>query len=181
MDYPKNCHKLHPSDENCPFVICADEFHDVLGASPEFTRLVETDAHEGPVYWKDKNAILFTTVPKSTNIPILTKRVAIKKLSLDNNQVSVWRESSNMANGMTIDREGRLRVCEQGTKSTPARISSFNLDTQDNETVVDQWWGLPFNSPNDIVVKSDNTIWFTDPSYGYLQGFKNPPEVGNFV
>ncbi|NEO95929.1 MAG: SMP-30/gluconolactonase/LRE family protein, partial [Moorea sp. SIO3G5] len=42
-------------------------------------------------------------------------------------------------------------------------------------------WGLPFNSPNDIVVKSDNTIWFTDPSYGYLQGFKNPPEVGNFV
>ena len=131
---------------------------------------------------RDWNAILFTTVPRSTNIPLLGyKKVAIKKLSLDDNQVSVWRPSSNMGNGMTIDREGHLLICEQGTKSTPARISRLELKNQQIETVVDQWWGLPFNSPNDIVVKSDGTIWFTDPSYGYLQGFKNAPLIGNFV
>ena len=86
-----------------------------------------------------------------------------------------------MANGMTLDREGRLVICEQGTMSSPARISRLNLSTNEIESLVEQWFGLPFNSPNDVVVKSDGTIWFTDPSYGALQSFKPQPIVGDFV
>lgn len=87
-----------------------------------------------------------------------------------------------MGNGMTLDREGRLLVCGQGTKTRRARISRIDLkDPEVTKTVVDEWFGLTFNSPNDIVVKSDGTIWFTDPSYGYLQGFKDPPLAGDFV
>jgi gluconolactonase len=48
-------------------------------------------------------------------------------------------------------------------------------------TVVDEWRGLRLNSPNDVVAKSDGTIWFTDPSYGHLQGFRPRPVRGDFV
>ena len=82
---------------------------------------------------------------------------------------------------MTLDREGRLVICEQGNKATWARISRLDLTTGETETVVDEWRGLRFNSPNDVVVKSDGTIWFTDPSYGFHQGFKNEPLIGNYV
>ena len=47
--------------------------------------------------------------------------------------------------------------------------------------VVEGWRGLRLNSPNDVVVASDDAIWFTDPSYGHLQGFRPPPEVGDYV
>ncbi|MCI0491175.1 MAG: SMP-30/gluconolactonase/LRE family protein, partial [Blastocatellia bacterium] len=116
------------------------------------------------------------------------KQVAIRRLSLDGDHyplpqtsLSTIRGQSNMANGMTLDREGRLVICEQGTRSTQAGISRMGLKTGDVETVVDQWRGLRFNSPNDVVVKSDGTIWFTDPGYGALQGFKPAKMIGDYV
>ena len=47
--------------------------------------------------------------------------------------------------------------------------------------MVDGWGGLPLNSPNDVVVKRDGTVWFTDPSYGFLQGFRPAPALGDYV
>jgi gluconolactonase len=132
--------------------------------------IVETDAHEGPVYAADEDALYFTTVPAAG------PRVAIKRLSLSDGRISVVREDANMANGMALDREGRLIVCEQGTLAAPAVISRIDRATGAAETLVEG-----FNSPNDVVVKSDGTIWFSDPSYGYLQGFRPEPETGDFV
>jgi gluconolactonase len=86
-----------------------------------------------------------------------------------------------MANGMALDLAGGLLVCEQGTRQEPARISRLDPRTGAIQTVVDQWAGLRFNSPNDVVQKSDGTIWFTDPSYGFLQGFKDAPQLGDYV
>jgi gluconolactonase len=57
----------------------------------------------------------------------------------------------------------------------------MDLKTGDVEAVVDEWRGLRFNSPNDVVVKCDGTVWFTDPSYGSLQGFKEAPLIGDHV
>jgi gluconolactonase len=131
-------------------------------------RVAETDAHEGPVYAADEDALYFTTVRR--------ERVAIKRLSLADGAVSVLREDANMANGMALDREGCLVVCEQGTLTEPARITRVDRETGEVETLVQ---GL--NSPNDVVVRSDGTIWFTDPSYGWLQGFRPEPETGDFV
>jgi gluconolactonase len=82
---------------------------------------------------------------------------------------------------MALDRDGRLVVCEQGTLSEPARITRLNRESRKVETLVDSWNGLPLNSPNDVVVKSDGTIWFTDPSYGHLQGFRPQPQIGDHV
>jgi gluconolactonase len=82
---------------------------------------------------------------------------------------------------MALHPDGRLLVCEQGTRSSPARISLVDRGTGAADTVVDGWGGLPLNSPNDVVVKGDGTVWFTDPSYGFLQGFRPAPALGDFV
>jgi gluconolactonase len=86
-----------------------------------------------------------------------------------------------MPNGMTLGHDGRLVVCEQGTRSAPARISRVDPLTGRVDTLVDNWDGLSLNSPNDVVVRRDGTIWFTDPSYGHLQGFRPEPQVGDYV
>jgi gluconolactonase len=137
------------------------------------TLVVETDAHEGPVYAADEHALYFTSVRR--------ERVAIKRLDLANGGITIVRDDANTANGMTLDREGRLIVCEQGTMTKPARITRVERGTGEIETLVDSYDGLPLNSPNDVVVRSDGTIWFTDPSYGYLQGFRPEPRLGDHV
>lgn len=127
--------------------------------------VVETDAHEGPVYTADEHALYFTTTRRG--------RVSIMRLDLATTSVSVVRRDANNANGMVLDRDGRLVVCEQGSFTEPARISRLDRATGEVEALLEQ--GL--SSPNDVVVAADGAIWFTDPSYGVLQGFR-PRSVG---
>ncbi len=138
-------------------------------------KVADVDAHEGPVYVEAEDALYFTTLPKPG------PEVAIKRLSLATGEVRLVRQATNAANGMALDLAGRLLVCEQGRGHTRARISRIDPATGASETVVDSLGGLPLNSPNDIVVKSDGTIWFTDPSYGWHQGFKPEPAHGDYV
>jgi gluconolactonase len=171
------------------FIVYSGEFKAAVGDAPLLVKVVEIDAHEGPVYIPEEDALCFTTLPKPTNIPLPGfHSVAIKQLALNNDQfpmsadnITILREPANMANGMALDREGKLVICEQGTRIEHARISRMDPKTGAIETVVDSWHGLRFNSPNDVVVKSDGTIWFTDPSYGFLQGFRPQPVVGDYV
>jgi gluconolactonase len=172
-----------------PFQTHAPEFAAVLGDDPRLVRVVETDAHEGPVYVAGEDALYFTTSPRPARVPAPGfPVVAVKRLALDGDRfplepgcVSVVRAAANVANGMALDRDGRLLVCEQGTRSEHARISRLDPSTGTVSTVVDQWRGLRLNSPNDVVAKRDGTVWFTDPSYGHLQGFRPEPLVGDYV
>ncbi|MGD9921801.1 MAG: SMP-30/gluconolactonase/LRE family protein [Pseudorhodoplanes sp.] len=172
-----------PGQDDPEFIIHREAFRAVLGDDFRRVMLIETNAHEGPVYVDSEHALYFTTVPEPG-----PKNIAIKRLALTGTEfpfraqaLDTVRFPSNMANGMTLDRDGRLVICEQGTRETPARISRMDIKTGSVGTVVDHWRGLRFNSPNDVVVKNDRTIWFTDPNYGELQGFKGAPEVGAFV
>jgi gluconolactonase len=142
------------------------------------TRVVATDAHEGPVFVEDENALYFTSVPHPNGGAPM---VAIKRLDLESGRISIVRAEPSVANGMTLDRDGSLLVCEQGTMSRTAQISRVDVASGRLEPVVDAYEGKPFNSPNDIVVKSDGTIWFTDPSYGWLQGFRPRPVLPDAV
>jgi gluconolactonase len=144
-----------------------------------FAQVVKTDAHEGPVYVRGEDALYFTTQRPD---------VAIRRLALDGRRfpvgpgrIATVRDAANTANGMALDAEGRLVVCEQGMRWQPAGITRVDRTTGSVETVVDAWLGLRLNSPNDVVVKRDGTIWFTDPSYGWLQGFRPAPEVDDQV
>jgi gluconolactonase len=145
----------------------------------ELSRVVQTDAHEGPVYLPGEDTLYFTTQRPD---------VAINRLALDGSRfplepsrITTVRAAANVANGMTLDADGRLVVCEQGTLCQPAGITRVDRVTRGAEAVVDEWLGLRLNSPNDVVVKRDGRIWFTDPSYGYLQGFRPAPQVGDQV
>ncbi len=172
-----------PGNHGPTFAVYRDEFRAVLGPRFERPVLIETNAHEGPVYVAAEHALYFTTVPEPG-----PKNIAVKRLQLAGDSFPFEAKAldtvefpSNMANGMTLDRDGRLLICEQGTRERPARISRMDRKTRAVETVVDQWRGLRFNSPNDVVVKSDRTVWFTDPNYGEIQGFKDASDVGTFV
>ena len=131
-------------------------------------RLVETDAHEGPVYVASEDALYYTTARPD---------VEIRRLALRTGEVTTVRARTGVANGMTLDRDGSLLVCEQ----QPAAIPRVDRAGALGETVVDSFRGRPLNSPNDVVVTRDGAIWFTDPSYAHLQGFGPEPQLPDAV
>ena len=178
-----------PPDTGPGFEVYDPEFEAVLGRYSRLALVAETDAHEGPVYVRGEDALYFTTVPRTPGgrahgAPrAVIKRLALNGLNLSAApaRLSTVPAPVHMPNGMTLGHNGRLVVCEQGTRSEPARISRVDPATGQVETLVDGWGGLSLNSPNDVVVRRDGTIWFTDPSYGYLQGFRPEPQAGDYV
>ena len=171
------------------FEVYDPEFAAALGPAPRLALVAETDAHEGPVYIPGEDALYFTTLPRAHGTPAPgTPHAAIKRLALDGlsfpvdpSRVSVLPAPVHMPNGMTLGHDGSLVVCEQGTRAQAARISRVDPRTGQVDSLVDRWRGLRLNSPNDVVVRSDGTIWFTDPSYGYLQGFRPEPQIGDYA
>ncbi len=90
--------------------------------------------------------------------------------------MSEFRNPSNFTNGHTVDREGRLVHCEHG-----GRCVSRTEHDGSRSVLASHWNGKRLNSPNDVVVKSDGSIWFTDPTYGIdseYEGHAAPSEIG---
>jgi hypothetical protein len=155
-------------------------FSSVVGSTPALIRLVDVDAHEGPTYLPDQDALFVTTVPRRS--PTGTSRAQVKRVALDGDRfllepdrVSVVAADAVMPNGMTRGADGGLVLCDQGDLTHDARLSRVDPRTAATTTIVDAWHGRPLNSPNDVAVRGDGTIWFTDPSYGHLQGFRPTP------
>jgi gluconolactonase len=120
---------------------------------------------EGPVYFGDGRYLLWSDIPNNR----------ILKWEEETGAISVYRKPSNFANGHTRDRQGRLVGCEHGGR----RIYRVEYDGSIT-TLMDRFDGKRLNSPNDIVVKSDGSIWFTDPVFGILgdyEGYKSEPEL----
>ncbi len=169
------------------FVTYDPAFADVSGETPQLVKVVDTDAHEGPVWSAAEGALYFTSLPVQPD-PAAAPVVAIRRLSLDGARypvdparVTTVVADANAANGMALDARGRLVVCEQGGPTSDAAISVVDPADGSRTTVVDAWHLEPLNSPNDVVVRSDGTIWFTDPSYGHLHGFRPQPTVADQV
>ena len=81
--------------------------------------------------------------------------------------VIVFRKPSNYANGNTQDRQGRLVTCEHGTRRVTRTEHDGSLTV-----ILDRFDGKPLNSPNDVVVKSDGSIWFSDPPFGIAGNYE---------
>lgn len=123
---------------------------------------------EGPVWFGDAGCLLFSDIPNN-RIMRWTPGTGI----------TTYRQPSNYANGHTRDREGRLISCEHGGR----RVTRTELDGAIT-VIADAYQGKPLNSPNDVVVKSDGTIWFTDPHYGIMtnyEGHKAEQELPCYV
>src|SRR6185369_13294950 len=119
---------------------------------------------EGPVWFGDGRYVLWSDIPNNR----------IMRWD-EETGASVFRKPSNFANGNTRDRQGRLLSCEHGTR----RVTRTEYDGTIT-VVADKFEGKPLNSPNDIVCKSDGSIWFTDPPFGILgfyEGYVAKPEL----
>jgi gluconolactonase len=120
---------------------------------------------EGPVWFGDGRYLLWSDIPNDR----------ILRWDEESAQVNVFRKSSNNANGNTRDREGRLVTCEHLTR----RVTRTEYDGSIT-VIADGFGGRPLNSPNDVVVKSDGSIWFTDPTFGidgFYEGEQKKPEL----
>jgi gluconolactonase len=123
---------------------------------------------EGPVWVGDMRCVLWSDIPNNR----------ILRWDEETGAVSVFRKPSNYANGNTRDRQGRLVTCEHGGR----RVTRTEHDGTITEICnrFDGVEGKPLNSPNDVVVKSDGSIWFTDPTFGIggnYEGHKAEPEL----
>ena len=120
---------------------------------------------EGPVWFGDGRYVLWSDIPNDR----------ILKWEEETGAVSVFRKTSWNANGNTRDRQGRLITCEHRGRRVVRTEYDGTLTT-----LMDGFNGKRLNSPNDVVVHSDGSIWFTDPVFGisgYYEGEKADPEM----
>lgn len=121
---------------------------------------------EGPVYLPDDDVLLWSDV----------RRNRCMRLDVASGEVTVHLQPANFNNGHTRDLEGRVVACEHGTRS----VVRFERDGS-RTVLADNVDGARFNSPNDVVVASDGSVWFTDPTYGidgYEEGYPAQSEIG---
>src|SRR4030081_3236557 len=121
---------------------------------------------EGPVWFGDGRYLLCSDIPNNRII----------KWEEETGAVSIFRKPSNFANGHTRDRQGRLITCEHGGRCVTRTEYDGSITV-----LIDSFGGKRLNSPNDVVVKSDGSIWFSDPTYGIdsdYEGDAAPSEIG---
>lgn len=120
---------------------------------------------EGPVYFPEGRYLLVSDIPNNR----------IMKYDEVKNSFSVFRENANYANGNARDRQGRLVTCEHSVTRRITRTEKNGRIT----VLADKFEGKRLNAPNDVVVRSDDTIWFTDPLFGIngeWEGSRAKPE-----
>ena len=121
---------------------------------------------EGPAWFAAGRYLVWSDIPNNR----------MMRFDETDGSVSVFRQPSMNSNGNTVDRQGRLVTCEHLAR----RVTRTELDGRVT-VLADSFEGKRLNSPNDVVVKSDGTIWFTDPTYGILidyEGGKAESEIG---
>lgn len=112
---------------------------------------------EGPAYFAAGRYLIVSDIPNNRML----------RLDETDDSVSVFRHPSNNSNGNTLDGQGRLISCEHLAR----RVTRTEHDGAIT-VLADAWNGKRFNSPNDVVVKSDGTVWFTDPDYGIRMDYE---------
>ena len=121
---------------------------------------------EGPAYFPAGRYLIWSDIPNDR----------MMRFDETDNSVSVFRQPAQNSNGNTMDRQGRLVTCEH-------RMRRVTRTEHDGSITVlaDRFQGQRLNSPNDVVVKSDDSIWFTDPTYGIdsdYEGDQAATEIG---
>jgi gluconolactonase len=146
-------------------------FDSVAKGAGKLTRLCTGAAwSEGPVWMHEDDSVLWSDIPNNRMLRWQPQ-----------DGMSVWRTNAEFTNGHTRETDGALLHCSHGLRAIVRTKFEADLSNPKDEIVVDNYHGKRFNSPNDVVVKSDGTIWFTDPPYGIVsdrEGHKADGELG---
>ncbi len=149
------------------FDVIDPRFKDCIPGTVQLDKLATgTRWAEGPAWFGAGRYLVWSDIPNDR----------MMRWDETDGSTSVFRQPCNNTNGHTVDRQGRLISCEHRGR----RITRTEPDGSIT-VLVDSYEGKRLNSPNDVVVKSDGTIWFTDPSYGILsdyEGDKAESEIG---
>jgi gluconolactonase len=146
----------------------SDRLGNVIDESAEVEQLATGFTFtEGPIWNPAGQYLLFSDMPGDT-----------RRRWDEQNGIEVIASPSNKGNGMTLDANGRLIVCEHSTSSL-VRMDPDGKNTN-REVLASHYEGQELNSPNDVCVKSDGTIWFSDPWYGRMPvfGLERERELG---
>ena len=149
------------------FKILDDRFKRCIRLAARVERLYEGCRWaEGPAYFPAGRYVVWSDIPNDRML----------RWDEASGTTSVFRQPAGYTNGHIVDRQGRLVSCEHGNR----RVTRTEHDGSIT-IIADRYEGKRFNSPNDVVVKSDGSIWFTDPSYGIdtdYEGHKAESEIG---
>jgi len=156
---------------NSPYEILDPRFEDCIRLSAQIEQLHTGNRWcEGPAWFPAMRSLVWSDIPNER----------MMRLDEASGAVSVFREPSGYANGNTVDRGGRLISCEHGGRRVVRTEHDGSLTV-----LAERYQGRRLNSPNDVVVKSDGSVWFTDPNYGissHYEGIKAEQEQpGCFV
>ena len=149
-------------------VVLDDRFRRLVIGSARLERLAEGCRWaEGPAYFPAGRYVVWSDIPNDR----------MMRYDETSNTVSVFRPSCGYSNGNTVDRQGRLVTCEHGNRHVTRTEHDGSITV-----IASHYQGKRLNSPNDVVVKSDGSIWFTDPAYGIdsdYEGHKAESEIGD--
>jgi gluconolactonase len=162
--------KQEPIAEDIPVISSIELYNPIaekiLDAGAQMEELAKGFSwSEGPLWVAEINALLFSDVPKN----IVYKWSEKEGLSVYLNPSGYTGPETNKedgANGLMLDREGDLIICQHGDRRLATMLSGLQNPSAEYTSLIDNHDGKKFNSPNDLAIKSNGNIYFTDPSYG---------------
>ena len=167
------------------FISFSSEFTDLIGVENKVELLAAQPthlqfAHEGGTFVPETGEVWFT----ANQMPVQNTNVS--SLNLKTNAVAMLSVQLPIVtpNGLQYF-DGLVYICSQGNKTTPGAIYAVNPTTLVSRLIVNSWFGLRLNSPNDLTfttkIGGRPFMWFTDPQVAFMQNFGAPPQLGSYV
>jgi gluconolactonase len=136
---------------------------------------------EGPLWLPEEQFLIFSDIPKNS-IYQWSEEAGLKLyLKPSGYTDSISRGGETGSNGLLLDQEGRLVLCQHGDRRMARMEASLSQPKALYSTITDAWNGNRFNSPNDAVYSSNGDLYFTDPAYGMELKFKDPKREMDFT
>jgi len=157
----------------------------IVGPSPVVQLLAEHQdyafAHEAGVFFPDTNTLYITSnrcISQDSQ-----QKVHVTRVDLNHNPVTYEEVLTDipMANGGINYGQDNVLFCAQGSMTEPSGLYRMSTSSYKAQLLKGDFFGRPFNSVNDVVVHTDGSIWFTDPIYGFEQGYRPPPSLPSQV
>ena len=158
---------------------------EIIRLDPRMDEVVKPDAFiekiaegyswtEGPLWIEDGQFLLFSEIPSNSMYKWTESSGAELYIRPSGYTGEVKRGGETGSNGLILDPQGRLVMCQHGDRRMARMTAPFDNPQSKFETIVDKWEGKRFNSPNDAIYDSNGNLYFTDPPYG-LEGYVDDP------